>query len=318
MNVRLSGTFTLRSPLSHIGESISTTSYLVQDPILQADGSVEQVFCYSGNAWRGQLRDLAAVDMLERIGSPKLGLDAFHLLFSGGRIGGAQVTDLEKARKMRRAIPMLALFGGGVGNQILSGKMRVGNCYPVCAETVPVLPSELRAIASRTRYRDITFEKSFSRRDDGKIEGLRGFLQPENVSEDDGSSAGKKTQKRGKEASDVDVADQMRMTCELVAPGTMLHTRIDLLDVSEIEFGAIVSSIVRFSTSPHIGGQANKGHGLVDLRYDIVPSQCHDGEHISVFDSVVSHGAYCSKCVSAYQECLNLNAATIKKLLEAA
>jgi hypothetical protein len=49
--------------------------------------AIEEVFSYSGNAWRGQLRDLAASYMLDALGSPTLSLDAFHLLYSGGRIG---------------------------------------------------------------------------------------------------------------------------------------------------------------------------------------------------------------------------------------
>jgi hypothetical protein len=47
--------------------------------------AIEEVFSYSGNAWRGQLRDLAASYMLDALGSPTLSLDAFHLLSQGGQ-----------------------------------------------------------------------------------------------------------------------------------------------------------------------------------------------------------------------------------------
>jgi hypothetical protein len=253
MNYRLSGTFTLRSPLSHIGESHSTTSFLVEEPVLQPDGSVEQVFCYSGNAWRGQLRDLSATYMLEHLGAPMLPVDSFHLLFSGGRIGGEQAVDIEQARRYRRIVPMLALFGGGVGNQILPGKLRVGNSYPVCREAMVALPAHLGEVAAARSYRELTFIKDFSRRDDSRDDRLGAYLlappEGEQRRRDDGP------------------ADQMRMSVELVAAGTQLATEIDALDVSEIELGALVSALHQFSRSPHIGGQANRGHGRVDLQY---------------------------------------------------
>jgi len=259
MHVRIYGTFTLRSPLSHIGESISTTSYLVQEPLMQPDGSIEEVFCYNGNAWRGQLRDLAASYMLDYLGQARVPLEAFHLLFSGGRIGGDQVVDINAARAMRRAIPMISLFGGGVGNQILPGKLRVMNSYPICQEAAVVLPDQFLGEAARRSYRGMTFEKSFSRKDDGKDERVREYLMEEPA----GLLEGPTRKKDGP-------ADQMRMTSELLAAGVKLYTEIECLDVSEVELGVLVSALHRFSRSPHIGGQSNRGHGKVRLDYRIL------------------------------------------------
>ena len=101
------------------------------------------MFCYSGNAWRGQLRDLSAAYMLEHLGYARVPLDTFHLLFSGGKIGGEQVVDIPAAMRLREAVPHISIFGGGIGNQILAGKLRVGNCYPVCAEATVALPEAL-------------------------------------------------------------------------------------------------------------------------------------------------------------------------------
>ena len=277
MNCRLTGLFTLRSPLSHIGEAISTTTYLVQEPILQPDGSLEDVFCYSGNAWRGQLRDLAAQYMLDRLGAAAVPLETFHLLFSGGRIGGEMSVDLGRARMWRRTIPMLALFGGGVGNQILAGKLRVSNCYPLCAEALPVLGDEHQEAARARTYRGMTFEKSFSRTDDAKDDRLRPHLAapvPANLLEaaEDGDPTN--TRKRGargvRPIHDSEAApDQMRMTSELLAAGVQLATEIDVLDASEVELGALVSALHLFARSPHIGGQSSRGHGHVRLDYTL-------------------------------------------------
>lgn len=275
--LRLRGTFTLRSPLSHIGESISTITYLSEDYALQPDGSIEEVFCYNGNAWRGQLRDLAAAYMLDRLGV-RIPLDAFHMLFSGGRIGGEQSINVERARTFRRAIPMIALWGSGVGNQMLPGKLRVENSYPLCWEALPMLPPEYRERAATISYRGMTFLKSFTRMDDGKNDHLRVHLAG---AERDGLPAGDSAQPsllgggaptepspRGKAKPKDGPADQMRMTSELLAPGVVLVTEITAENATEVELGCLVSALHRFSRSPHIGGQSGRGHGLVSLHYD--------------------------------------------------
>lgn len=266
MDVRLSGQFRLRSPLSHQAESISTTTYLVQEPVLQPDGTVEEVFCYSGNAWRGQLRDLAATYLLAALGDPTVSLDAFHLLYAGGRIGGEQAVNLEQARRYRREFPLIALWGGGIGNQILPGKLRVSNCYPICREAPRGgVDHPFRATVS---YRSLTCEKSFSRKDDSKDERLNVTLGlPAGQAALPGLAEEPAKAKRGR--SDGEVAEQMRMTSELVIAGTLLETAIEVLDVSEVELGCLVSALNLFARSPHIGGQIGRGHGLVDLGYGL-------------------------------------------------
>ena len=157
-NCRIHGEFTTLSPLSHIGETISTTTYLVEEPILQPF-EIEPVFVYNGNAFRGK-GDLAATYMLEKLGCT-VSLEAFHLLFSGGRIGGDQSIDIEQARLMRRAVPMVGIFGGGVGNQIMPGKLRFSGSYPVCREAMPALPESMHRQAMGLSYRELTMEKSY-------------------------------------------------------------------------------------------------------------------------------------------------------------
>lgn len=270
---RLFGEFTTLSPLSHIGESISTITYLVEEPILQPSGQVEPVFVYNGNAWRGQLRDLAAQYMLSKLGMT-VNLDAFHLLFSGGKIGGEQSVDLNQARTMRRAVPMISLFGGGVGNQIMPGKMRVGSSYPVCIEAAPVLRDDYHADCLKTHYRQLTMEKSYTRMDDSKHPGLIDHV----VASDQPLLEGKKEKKSG------DVSTQMRMTSELLIPGVKLIHEIDFIDCSEVELGVFASALSAFSASPYIGGQCNRGHGKVAYRSRIVDMATGDNYGFAKID----------------------------------
>lgn len=325
MDVTLIGRFTLRSPLSHIGESIGTTSYLAQEPVLQPDGAIEEVFCYSGNAWRGQLRDCSAVYLLRRLGDPRVSLDAFHLLFSGGRIGGEQNVKLDQARTMRRTLPHVALFGGGVGNQILPGKLRVANSYPVCREAPPGYDPALQSLRERVSYRSLTVEKSFSRKDDAKDDRLLPWLadaaggpgQP--ALPGDGRGPARAKAKDGP-------ADQMRMTVELVIAGAILETRLDLLEVSEVELGCLVAAVGEFGRSPHIGGQASRGHGLVDLAYqavglDVAPTPflaVEGGGLVLSPPAEAAKAAYDAYLRELYDAYLDANQPELRRLLGAA
>ncbi len=325
MNIRLSFLYLTRSPLSHIAETISTSSFLVEHPIIQPDGSVERVFSYSGNAVRGQWRDLSAVYLLEKLGSPQVPPDGFHLLFSGGAIGGEQQTDIAAARKLRSALPHLSLLGGGVGNQILSGKLRVSCLYPVCAEAMPCLPDDLLAAAERIRYKALTFEQQFSRKDDSKDVKLIPYI----IQDAEKLLAGPKAKKKTDSKSDDDEdKTQQRMLAELVAPGVHLYGECDCLGVSEVELGCLVAALHMFGRSPVLGGQGNKGHGrvTVDVRYTDLDSG-ESGDFLSIKAGAPpllagkaesAKAAYDQHLRAQYDQMLAANGGEIKQLLGAA
>lgn len=287
-NIRLDGKITLLSPLSHIGESAGPDSFLSQDIVIGSDGQPVEVFVYSGNAFRGQLRDLAAIYMTEKLGGLQYNPAVFYLLFSGGSLGGEQSVDIDQARLYRRNVPMLSVFGGGVGNQILTGKVKIGAMYPLVAECQRILPGYLRD-PNAPSWRQWTFEKSFTRMDDAKNENLRKYLHdpaenclalPEaqpTLAITDGSEPEKKKKKE-------DPPQQMRYTVEMLAAGAVLYQRIDLCDLSDLELGAFVSALVEFSKRPYIGGKSGTGHGLVEIEYTWRPAGAKEnaGKFLSV------------------------------------
>lgn len=313
-NYRIYGKFVAKSPISHISEAISTNSYLVQEPILQADGEIEEVFCYSGNAWRGQLRDLCATYFLNKL-NMQVSLDAFHLLFSGGKIGGDQSIDIDQAKLMRKIVPMVSLFGGGIGNQILAGKMKVGNSYPVCQEALPVIAQRYHEQAHKISYSDLTFEKSFTRFDDVKDLQKQANVLPDNLL----------LEHKGKKKKDNEVSTQMRMTSELLVAGTTLAHEIDLVQVSEVELGALVSALTLFAQAPYIGGQSNKGHGRVEYVSKIVNMATgeshnlvwvHDEAKLSEI-AQQAKDSYDAHLTNMYNAFLEQKESEIKKLLGA-
>ena len=249
--------YTLQSPLSHIGETESTETFLNTIAIRNGD-TVEDVFAYSGNAIRGAWRDAGAVYLLEKLGGVKLPKKIFHLLFSGGNLSGAQVTDIEQAKRLRDSFPFISIFGGGVGNQILSGKITQTFAYPVCKETTDIIPSENPNIdysAQKISWRRLTGETSFTRTDDSKdVLGDRYIGNAELIGNED---------KKTEEAS-----TQMRYTTEYLIPGTQLWHRLELTG-EDIELGALVASLDQWSRKPNLGGMSAKGFGLVDAAMTI-------------------------------------------------
>jgi CRISPR type IV-associated protein Csf2 len=274
-NLRLDGTITLLAPLSHIGESLGIDSYLSTDIIIGPDGQPVECFLYSGNSFRGILRDCAAKYLLDRLGGVAVPLETFHLLFSGGSIGGEQSLDIDQARLYRKVLPAFSIFGGGVGNQIMEGKLKIGSMYPLVAECQRVLPEKYRNPEAPS-WKKWTYEKSYTRRDDSKQENLRQYIaedqndgllgagkQPELLTD---GSQGQPEKKKKKEKDGP--ATQMRYTVELLAAGAVMYQRIHLQDMTELELGAFVSALDEFSKAPYLGGKSGTGHGLCEIEYE--------------------------------------------------
>jgi hypothetical protein len=98
----------------------------------------------SGNAWRGQVRDLVALDMLQRLGldpARDLAPRTAHALCAGGSIeagadsAGVNLTD----RRRWREVPMVDLLGGCYEQQVMAGHLRVQDAIPVCRETAAMV-----------------------------------------------------------------------------------------------------------------------------------------------------------------------------------
>lgn len=254
--------YTLKQPLSHIGESESTTTFLNTIRVINGGRPVE-VFAYTGNAIRGAWRDAGAKYLLDRLHTtvPK---KAFHLLFSGGSIGGEQVNDVEAAKLLRKNLPFLSVFGGGVGNQILSGKFTQSFALPVCEETSDVVPrrnGHIDQALFNTSWKLMTGEIQFSRKDDSKDKLGDEYIlvTPEQTNLLDG-------EKRKK--ADDGPATQMRYAVEYMAPGAQLWHEIKIC-CTELELGALVSAIHEWAQNPVLGGMNGKGFGMVDMDMDI-------------------------------------------------
>jgi hypothetical protein len=284
------GNFTTRSPLSHIGETISVGSLLNERQMIQENGEIISVFCYNANAWRGQLRDSMALYLIETLKIKDLSVEVHNFLFSGGKIGGASKFKLDEIRRYYTLLPPFSIFGGCLNNMMLPGKTSVFDILPICQEAIVELPKYTHNKAVERTYRSMTIERSFTRTDDSKNMALNKTLNSDS--------------KEKKETV------QMRMDSELLNSGIELHSRILINNVSDVEIGALCSGLVKFSTSPFIGGQHNKGHGKVDLIYF-----CNDELFFSVTDFEVKTSAYFDDCLLKYNKYIKENINKIKELL---
>ena len=273
------GVVTALTSISHIGNTFGINAKLRREKIVQQGGTVEEVPIISGNSIRGILRDKGMLHMLRMLGygvneqSGKvdgLSLAAFYFLFSGGALErtGSRGLDIDEARRWREAIPLVALFGGAMGNQIMPGKLKVGKMIPLCKETAEIIPE--RFCDNLVSIWDLCQEEAYTRRDDEKNENLRQLIAPEvrGLLE---TSARNKRQKTGTDEDQVKETgqkQQMRYFIETLAAGTQFFWELSLDDVTPLEFEAFSVTLAEFGRSPYIGGKSGTGHGKIAVSFD--------------------------------------------------
>lgn len=292
------GTMTALTSISHIGDTFGVNAKLRREKIVQEDGSVEEVPIISGNSMRGILRDRGMLHMLRTLGYgideeggrvEGLSLEAFYFLFSGGALTktSSRALDVDEARKWRDAIPLVALFGGAMGNQTFPGKCRIGKAIPICAETMHILPERFINDGVKSIW-DYCQEEAYTRKDDEKDENLRKLIKPEvrALLEDEQREERKVRGTTEEVAGETGQKQQMRYFVETLAAGTRLFWDITLEDVSDLEFEAFAVALAEFGRQPYIGGKSGVGLGKVAIRFDnwisIEPRTAPTGEEIDL------------------------------------
>ncbi len=275
------GVVTALTSISHIGESHGVNARLRREKFVQPDGSVEEVPVISGNSIRGILRDRGMLHMLKQLGygvNPETGevcglsLAAFYYLFSGGALtkDAGRGIDVDEARKWRDLIPLVAIFGGAMGNQIMPGKVKIGKLIPICKETAHLVPERFQAIGSQSIW-ELCQEEAYTRRDDEKNEPLRALIAPEVRMLLEADAASKRQRARSPEtdiAGETGQKQQMRYYVETLAAGVRFFWDLTLDDVSDLEFDAFCVTLAEFGRLPYLGGKSAVGHGKISVNFD--------------------------------------------------
>lgn len=312
------GRVTALTSISHIGRTYGTHSKLRREKIVQPDGTVEEVPIISGNSMRGILRDRGMLHMLKALGYGVneetgevrgLSLAAFYFLLSGGSLtsDASRGLNIKEARRWRDLIPLVSLFGGAMGNQIMPGKVKIGKMIPICAETVHLLPERFSEPEPESIW-GMLQEESYTRSDDEKNEKLRQLIKPdvrkllEDKAADEQEKRGTRQDIRGSGQK-----QQMRYHVETIAAGTEMFWDITLDDVSDLEFEAFCAALASFARFPYVGGKSGVGHGKVSVEFDdwteINPRLAPQGKEISF------------KLGTLYQAHLEEHAEEIRELL---
>lgn len=226
--------YTLTAPVSHIGDVASTGSYF--QTIKTENGRLPII---TGNSVRGTLRDNGAKYLLDEL-KTKVDKEIFHVLFSGGNLNGTMKNDIAKAKSVREHFPFVSLFGGGLGDMIMSGKMSVGNLYPLTVETYESLGEEYTDVS----WKNLIDEIEFTRCDDGKNDVLANYIiNPEE-------------EKKAKAST------QMRFSVQYMAKGTTFVQDIFFFNnMTSLEIAAFYAAVVEWFKNPILGGMSSKGFG---------------------------------------------------------
>lgn len=284
MNYHFRGTVAALTSIVHGGdETFGTTRTLRREKFIMPDGRVEELPVISGNSLRGQLRDCAMVYMM-RLLDLQLSPAAFDFLTSGGALSkqAGRAIDVQRARRLREAIPAISVFGGAVGNHILRGKLRVGKMIPLCLETTHLIPEDFQPLCVVSVWDTLQVE-GYTRADDKKNERLRELIEPQALAMLEGEA---EELDEANLAAPSGVKQQMRYENETVAAGARFFHEIFLEDVTEQEYHAFLSALYEFSRFPFIGGRSAVGHGKIAMRYsqlDVNPlAQAENGTDLAL------------------------------------
>lgn len=239
--MKYDGTITLLSALSHNSdESLGTDTKFRRIGIIHNNKTL-RIPIYSGNAYRGIMRRVAAKQFCDLLDLPKESMsDAlYYTWFTGGSLkknSSQNYIEIGKKRELRENIPFLSLFGTAVQNQIIEGKLRVGMGIPIAKET-----KQMTEIESPLSIWEITDEVFYTRKDD--------LEDPKEQRKKD------------------DQAQQMKYSVEILKSGVVLKHSISLENCNDIELSCFGHLMKEFTENGIIGGNSKKGHGEVKFDY---------------------------------------------------
>lgn len=148
-------TLTCLSPLAHGADTKAGNATLFRRmQVLSTTGAVLSLPFFSGNALRGQMRDILADDLIKSLGliprrdKPPVALWFFHALYAGGaleenseagkalkkELGGDGTVRAHGIHVFRDTLPGLSLLGCALGNRVLCGRAKFADLRPACKQ----------------------------------------------------------------------------------------------------------------------------------------------------------------------------------------
>lgn len=244
----IEGTVTALTPIFHGGDEKTGSTPVLRTIMVYVDGVGEVPIPYiSGNGIRGKLRRLSIKDFLDMLEYEITNTKLHHALFSGGVLESTSdttgVIDLAFRKKVRELMPLVAIFGCALGNQMIQGNLIVEHMWPICEEYKPYLPEEYQKDPRAERpIRTFTDQSFITRRDD-----LR------------------------EERAEDEQAVQMKVDYECFVPGTKFYHRFVLQLPDQLQLSCFGRVLDLFEAMPYVGGRSSSGDGKVMLNYKNKP-----------------------------------------------
>lgn len=243
MNKTYKGIITAETPLHHGGNVKTGSQSMLRRIKYYVNGKFIEIPYISGNAIRGRLRRLVFDDLLALIDYKIENLRLHHVLFSGGTLTSVSskdtgTIDFEMRREIHEYIPMLSLFGTAVGNQIMPGKIIIGNMIPICKEL-----NEILGTKSEHSIHEFLDWSHQTRKDDLHLEREKG-----------------------------EQAQQMLYEFEVFIPGTQFKHTFVLEQPDDVEISAFGRIMKLFKESPFVGAMKAVGLARLKLQYEDLPS----------------------------------------------
>lgn len=238
------GIATAASSIIHGSQVLGTVTYLRREKFLLPSGIIEEVPVISGNSWRGLLRDVAADIWWQRVGKPKLTLPVMHALWSGGALAKVSGPTLAGSRlaSLRKAVPVIGIFGTAGGGRIIDGCLQVGKMIPITLETAHLIPEYIIKDIPLKSMWDLTQVEYYS-----KVPSIhKGFEDVEEITKEN-------------------QMDPMRFGAETFIAGTQFYTWCALSWPTKEELGFFREVLSSYLENPRIGGMGRAGHGRLKL-----------------------------------------------------
>lgn len=309
------------SPLHHGGETSGNTTLVRRQEIVDPEtGELERVPFISGNSFKHLIREHGARFALEAAGfEADFTKEQRDLLISGGTFSsGGNSVDLEAARTLETAFPILAVCGYAAGNRGAASKLNVDHLQMICRENrwrvYDRLEREVEAesrvgqmVAEATgRRAPALLDEEFGTRQEPNNPNVQKLLSTEERAAVEAETA----EKQGQDHPDKGRSQQMIYDYEVVKPGAQFQGCVYYRELTDMEWSALAGAFYHAAedTLPdgrqtyRVGGRSSVGLGKLgvqffgSLREDIRPPEHVDadalvewGEGDDAMESYVEH-----------------------------
>jgi hypothetical protein len=246
------------SPVTQ-GEGAKGNELLIRREPVQTPLGTRFVPVLTGNSLRHRmLREPLAEHLVREWGlAGTLSKEQVRFLYNGGALGGEHGASLGRIAEVERLLPMVALLGASLPDAILPGRLRMGMCWLVCAETLGQIrrdtPPEWWPINDA---RDVALQPAetfVSRSQYYRHDAVQ--RRPDLLAEGEADDLG---------------SGMMPHAGEAVCAGSEWYLRIDAERCDDVTLGALLFGLAEWClTGSTVGGQSSRGHGRMSPTVDL-------------------------------------------------